>query len=557
MSAFRHIARLLAVVDDFQRKPTLRCAAMATVLSLVSAYPARAQNEDDLIKGIFGLMLNGVIQSAQDEAAQKQYAENLKSAFFNYDELNRKGIQKSLSALGYYQGSVDGLWGQGTLAAVLKIVDEVEYEELLANQLDIRYLYDLLVADAASEGERSNYRGVSSGYANDWSQLSLHERICWNRALAANDFTLRKLQKSGIPLSDSRVSGISAGCSDWAQGVLTNFSCTLNYEGGGTVETRCNEYFVSGSSSQKIDERAALEQLLNGAGFQRLTEETKQAEVDRKAAEARQAAEEKAAEERRIVEQRNANEARKAAKKYVKNSLADGRKDISLRAVFVCTGEYGSGVERELASSLGQQFFSESYVYMLTTTPFTKYCSSVDYEVSVEKFKAILGSNEVDYFDTREISGGYLQDIFVVHNFGNSEMSLGILMWYKEGSSTDSTVGVIDEPLLKEMGGIEGKWCQSMAGGATLKWECGELYGCLPLAPSGESHEPAAEISWSESGVSLSYRALTKNKYAEIVRECKIDKENNVLMNLSCDVKRDSLAGVKNYTMSAKLTKCD
>ena len=42
----------------------------------------------------------------------------LRTGFINKSETNRRHIQQTLSSLGYYESSVDGLYGRGTAAAL-------------------------------------------------------------------------------------------------------------------------------------------------------------------------------------------------------------------------------------------------------------------------------------------------------------------------------------------------------------------------------------------------------------------------------------------------------
>lgn len=252
---------------------------------------ANAQNSEDIVKGIFGALLNELAGSVANQSAQEQYSTNLREVFVSYSERDRKYIQRALSSLDYYNSSNDGLWGKGTLRGVLEIIDDAEYEEILSHPQSIAKFYNYLLL-GFNPNALERYRYVSPEHTGDWAQMSAHERVCVNRALEKSNITIRDLISSKVSVSDNRIFPIISSCRFWAQGVRINAECELQTRNGTNVRTRCDEYFAT-KSGQEITELAALEAILNGSSIQRILEETKQASIVRQRYEQQQLAKRK------------------------------------------------------------------------------------------------------------------------------------------------------------------------------------------------------------------------------------------------------------------------
>jgi hypothetical protein len=73
------------------------------------------------------------------------YASPAKAAFQEYSSNGRRAIQSRLRAYGYYRGAVDGVWGQGTAAAVAAYARDVGYGDAINSRNGAIQLYNALI----------------------------------------------------------------------------------------------------------------------------------------------------------------------------------------------------------------------------------------------------------------------------------------------------------------------------------------------------------------------------------------------------------------------------
>ncbi len=136
--------------------PALRRTAVAAIAALslaaVSAAPANAwgKNEQNFVKGVLATVAVGAIikesrkqnRTRAYQPEQRYYAPQpepryyapqhapvyapapnyyrapIASAFSEYSPASKRAIQQRLRAYGYYRGSIDGVYGPGTRAAI-------------------------------------------------------------------------------------------------------------------------------------------------------------------------------------------------------------------------------------------------------------------------------------------------------------------------------------------------------------------------------------------------------------------------------------------------------
>ena len=137
----------------------------------------------------------GVTKSLQHSTAE------LKTYFANQSLLKRKQIQYALKKLGYYNSSIDGLWGKGTsraLSAYLKDHNEISL---------LRRVYSSLVSavDVPKSFVRAKNKSSASNQSNTNTSSSAKsdgQNIhfdCSRLSFSPNGFTTRAAAESWFP----------------------------------------------------------------------------------------------------------------------------------------------------------------------------------------------------------------------------------------------------------------------------------------------------------------------------------------------------------------------
>ena len=144
---------------------TKAVAAMTiTALVLATAAPANAwgRREKDTLTGVLGAILVGTIinQATHQPRVQPQpqptpvyvppapvsvYHTPAAAAFNVYSDNAQRRIQSTLSAYGYYHGSIDGSFGQGTYAATLAYAKATGNASLMNTVAGASSIYDDLL----------------------------------------------------------------------------------------------------------------------------------------------------------------------------------------------------------------------------------------------------------------------------------------------------------------------------------------------------------------------------------------------------------------------------
>lgn len=143
----------------------MTAAAAATAIALAPAAPAHAwgDKEQGFVAGVATfLLLNEIAKDAKKRRApvttyQPQtpvyvpanpgyQAAPAKSAFMEYSPNARRAIQTRLRSYGYYNGSIDGVWGPGTARAVAAYARDVGYGDGIGTRNGAVQLYNALLA---------------------------------------------------------------------------------------------------------------------------------------------------------------------------------------------------------------------------------------------------------------------------------------------------------------------------------------------------------------------------------------------------------------------------
>ena len=136
-------------------------AVTALAVALPSA-PAFAFNsrEQGVITGVLGtLLITGLIaennkhaqphqpayQPPRQQVVYSPYRSPAAAAFAGYSPSERRMIQRRLSRMGYYYGSIDGAFGPGTYRAVLDYARDQGQEAALGNRRDAYAVFDGLI----------------------------------------------------------------------------------------------------------------------------------------------------------------------------------------------------------------------------------------------------------------------------------------------------------------------------------------------------------------------------------------------------------------------------
>lgn len=155
-------------------KKSVAAAVTATTLVAFAAAPAHAwgQSEQDILKGVFGtLLIQSMIRSSHlDDRRQPQtvyvtpqytaptyynspatssyvsYTSTPAAQAFNsYSSNERRRIQSTLAAYGYYHSNIDGAFGPATYNAITAYAQSTGKSDLLATRGGVYSLYDGLL----------------------------------------------------------------------------------------------------------------------------------------------------------------------------------------------------------------------------------------------------------------------------------------------------------------------------------------------------------------------------------------------------------------------------
>ncbi len=144
---------------------TIIAATTAAAIALASAAPAHAwgEKEQGFVAGVATfLLLNEIAKNSRKRRAPAYQAPDpvyvpanpgpvygaspARSAFMEYSPNARRAIQTRLKSYGYYHGSVDGVWGQGTARAIAAYARDVGYDDSLGTRNGVVQLYNALLA---------------------------------------------------------------------------------------------------------------------------------------------------------------------------------------------------------------------------------------------------------------------------------------------------------------------------------------------------------------------------------------------------------------------------
>ncbi len=138
-------------------------AVTAVALLLTSAAPSFAwgQREQDVLTGVLGTILIGTLinQATKHPNVQQQpqpqpvyvpattsiYSTPVAARFNAYSNNNQRRIQSTLSAYGYYNGPIDGVFGSGTYNATVAYAKATGKSNLLTSQAGVASLYEALL----------------------------------------------------------------------------------------------------------------------------------------------------------------------------------------------------------------------------------------------------------------------------------------------------------------------------------------------------------------------------------------------------------------------------
>lgn len=147
--------------------PMLKTKVIATLtaasLVAASAAPSYAwgQREQDVLKGVIGTILIGTLINQANKPPKAQpapqpqpvyvpaptsiYSTPVAARFNAYSDTYQRRIQSTLSAYGYYHGSVDGAFGPGTYNATVAYANATGKSSLLSSQAGVSAIYDSLL----------------------------------------------------------------------------------------------------------------------------------------------------------------------------------------------------------------------------------------------------------------------------------------------------------------------------------------------------------------------------------------------------------------------------
>lgn len=143
--------------------PMLKTKAIAAVTAIAlvasSAAPSYAwgQREQDVLKGVLGTILIGTIIHSANKPPQPQplpvyapvpvniYNTAVAAQFNAYSDSSQRRIQSTLSAYGYYKGSIDGSFGPGTYNATVAYANATGKSDLLNSMAGVSSLYSALL----------------------------------------------------------------------------------------------------------------------------------------------------------------------------------------------------------------------------------------------------------------------------------------------------------------------------------------------------------------------------------------------------------------------------
>ena len=113
-------------------------------LGLSASAPARADIAGLISALVFGsAVVNGLDLSPSD-LSKSQPSSQLAQSFRALSKTERRNVQRRLKELGFYDRSVDGLWGTGTLAALRRYASSRGLSLSLSSSSDARRVLNRL-----------------------------------------------------------------------------------------------------------------------------------------------------------------------------------------------------------------------------------------------------------------------------------------------------------------------------------------------------------------------------------------------------------------------------
>ena len=146
----------------FKAKAIAALTAGALIVSSAAPSYAWGQREQDVLKGIIGTIVIGALikeatkpqvqplpshqpQPVYMPAPTSIYNTAVAARFNGYSNNNQRRIQSTLSAYGYYKGSIDGIFGPGTYSATVSYANATGKSNLLSTQAGVTAIYDALL----------------------------------------------------------------------------------------------------------------------------------------------------------------------------------------------------------------------------------------------------------------------------------------------------------------------------------------------------------------------------------------------------------------------------
>lgn len=145
-------------------RTTITAFTAAAAIALTPAAPAHAwgDKEQGFVAGVATfLILNQIVKESRNRRTPAYQAPQYfvpanpapvtqtspaRAAFMEYSPNARRAIQTRLRSYGYYTGSVDGVWGQGTARAVAAYARDVGFGDGLGTRNGAVQLYNALLA---------------------------------------------------------------------------------------------------------------------------------------------------------------------------------------------------------------------------------------------------------------------------------------------------------------------------------------------------------------------------------------------------------------------------
>ena len=141
----------------FKSKTVAAVTVLALSLSAVAPAHAWGQREQDVLKGVIGAVLIGALINQANQPPKTQplpvyapaptsiYNTPAAQRFDDYSDNSQRRIQSTLSAYGYYHGSIDGSFGPSTYNATVAYANATGKTALLGSVAGVASIYDGLL----------------------------------------------------------------------------------------------------------------------------------------------------------------------------------------------------------------------------------------------------------------------------------------------------------------------------------------------------------------------------------------------------------------------------